>query len=111
MNDISEVKTTSEFQKRIASTVASRTVIYEDLGTYDFEITGRPLKIQISNSGITKLHVNQFTKAMKAQFLSYDGKSSFNVASQVNGRVITVAMQNVKKSDLPQIENMLLTLL
>lgn len=111
MNDISEVKTTSEFQKRIASTVASRTVIDEDLGTYDFEITGRPLKIQISNSGITKLHVNQFTKAMKAQFLSYDGKSSFNVASQVNGRVITVAMQNAKKSDLPQIENMLLALL
>jgi hypothetical protein len=111
ISDISEVKTSSQFQKRISSTVGTKSIIYSDLGSYDFEINGRPLKIQLSNNGVTKSHVSQFVKAMKAQFLAYEDKNSFNVSSQINGCVITVSMQNAKKTDLVQIENFLLTLL
>jgi hypothetical protein len=111
ISDISEVKTSSQFQKRISSTIGTKSIIYSDLGTYDFEISGRPLKIQLSNSGVTKSHVSQFVKAMKAQFSAFEDKGSFNVSSQINGCVITVSMQNAKKADLVQIENFVLTLL
>jgi len=111
INDISEIKTSSNFQKRMSSTVGTKSIIYSDLGSYDFEISERPLKIQLSNNGVTKSHVNQFVKAMKAQFLAYEGKGNFNVSSQINGSVITVSMLNAKKTDLGQIENFVLTLL
>lgn len=111
LNDITEVKTTTIFQKR--ATVGTQSATFftalRNLDNYDLEITGRPLKIQLSE-GITKDVVSQFVKAMKAQFLVYTGKGLFNVSLQSDNFAVTVSISNVTKPDLKKIEEMLLQL-
>jgi hypothetical protein len=112
--DITEAKTSTAFQKRI-STLSERgfttSFISKNLDNFDLELSGRPLKIQISSDGVTKDHLTQFTKAMKAQFVAYDGKGQFNVSVTVLGKVLSVSLLNASKSDLNKVEDMILELI
>lgn len=110
-NDITEVKTSSIFQKR--ATVVSKNVTLSaalhNLVDYDLELSGRPLKIQLSE-GMTKDVVSQFIKAMRAQFFVYTGKGLLNVSLQSKNSAVTVSISNATKLDLEKIEEILLRL-
>jgi hypothetical protein len=77
---------------------------------YDLEITGRPLKIQLT-PGVSEESISQFVKAMKAQFLVYTGKGQFNVSLKSGNSVVTASLSNASKPDLKKIEEILLQLI
>jgi hypothetical protein len=108
LSNITEARTSSVMQKR-ATAVSMKTTSSAALGNvdnYDLEISGRQLKVQISQS-VSKDIVAQFMKALKAQFLVYSGKGLLNVSLQSNGRVLSVSLENAIKSDLSKIEDIL----
>ncbi len=112
LGDITEAKSSAVFQKR-ANAVTERGTISSasrHLDNYDLEINGRPLKIQLS-SRTSEDTVNQFVKAMKAQFLVYAGKGPFNVSLQSGGSIVTVSLLSASKTDLKKIEEILLQLI
>jgi hypothetical protein len=112
LSDITEARTNSVFQKRTTAVTqnvtASKTL--RNLVSYDLELTGRPLKIQLT-SGITEDVISQFMKAMTAQFLVYSGKGLLNVSLQSSNSVVTVSISNATKPDLKRIEEILLRLI
>ncbi len=112
LSDITEAKTSSIFQKRataITSQITSSAGI-RNLDSYNLEITGRPLTIQLT-SGVSQDLIAQFVKAMKAQFLVYTGKGPLNVSLQSGNSTVTASLPNAIKSDLKKIEEILLQLI
>ena len=112
IGDITEVRTSAFFQKRVSATTehVTKSVTNKNIDTYDLHIDGRPLKIQLS-SNVSKEMVAQFVKAMRAQFLAYSGKGLLDVSFKSGQSVITSSLLNAVKSDLKKIEEMLLELL
>ena len=112
LGDITEARTSAVFQKR-ATAVTERATLstaLKNLDNYDLELSGRPLKIQLS-SNVSDEVITQFVKAMKAQFLVYQGKGLFNVSLQSGGSVVTVSLSNAAKPDLKKVEEILLQLI
>jgi len=112
LGDITEARSSAVFQKRATALTERATIssALKNLDNYDLEINGRQLKIQLSSSTAEET-VNQFVKAMKAQFLVYPGKGPFNVSLQSGGSVVTVSLLSASKSDLKKIEEILLQLI
>lgn len=112
LGDITDAKTSPAFQKRAAAITEKNTLTtsLRHLNNYELELTGRPLKIQMT-SGLSDEIVAQFTRAMKAQFLVYTGKNLFNVSLQSGNSVVTVSLSNATKMDLKKIEEILLQLI
>ncbi len=112
LGDITEAKTSAIFQKRsAASTVKiNHSSSVRKINSYDLEITGRPLKIQLS-AGVSEQVISQFIKAMKAQFLVYTGKELLNVSLQSDGAHVSVSLSSATKADLKKIEEILLQLI
>lgn len=108
LSNITEARTSSVMQKRATavSLKTTNTAAFRNVDNYDLEISGRQLKVQISQS-ISQDIVAQFMKALKAQFLVYSGKGLLNVSLQSNGRVLSVSLENAIKSDLSKIEEIL----
>jgi hypothetical protein len=106
--DITEVRTSALFQKRVSAVTENmtNTAKLKNIDNYDLQISGRPLKLQVSSSASQDM-VSQFVKAMKAQFLVYSGKGQFNVSLQNGSSMITVSLVGTVKSDLKKIEEML----
>ena len=112
LGDITEAKTSTVFQKRVtaATNITTSSGIALSTDNYDLEITGRPLKIQLT-PGSSEETISQFVKAMKAQFVVYAGKGPFNVSLKSGKSVVTASLSNASKSDLKKIEEILLNLI
>ena len=112
LGDITEARTSAVFQKRATAVTEKATLsaALRNIDNYDLEISGRPLKIQLS-SGVTEEVIIQFVKAMKAQFIVYSGKGLLNVSLQSGNSVVTVSISNATKPDLKKIEEILLQLI
>lgn len=112
LGDITEAKTSTVFQKRASAVTNMATGSSASLNTdnYDLEISGRPLKIQLT-PGVSEESISQFVKAMKAQFLVYTGKGQFNVSLKSGNSVVTASLSNASKPDLKKIEEILLQLI
>jgi hypothetical protein len=112
LGDITEAKTSTVFQKRatVVTDRATLTSALKNVDSYDLEITGRPLKIQLTPE-ITEEVISQFVKAMKAQFIVYSGKGLFNVSFRTGTSVVTVSVSNATKPDLKKVEEILLQLI
>jgi hypothetical protein len=112
LGDITEAKTSTVFQKRatVVTDRATLTSALKNVDSYDLEITGRPLKIQLTPE-ITEEVISQFVKAMKAQFIVYSGKGLFNVSFRSASSIVTVSLSNATKPDLKKIEEILLQLI
>lgn len=110
LSDITELKTEPAFVKRLntqtVATSSSKTLV-----NHDMTIKDRPLKIQMSQSGLDKSFVSQFVKAMKAQFVVYSGAGLFTASTAIGTGIITVSLPNATKSDLSKIEDILLQLI
>lgn len=108
LEDITEAKTSAVFQKRVltATEQLTHSANVSNLDSYDLEINGRPLRLQLS-ANVSKEMVSQFAKATRAQFLAYGGKGPFNVSLQTGGSIITASLTNAVKSDLQKIDEML----
>jgi hypothetical protein len=112
LSDITEARSSAVFQRRATADITQQTstVALRNLDSYELEITGRPLKIQITHK-VPEDVISQFVKAMKAQFLVYGGKGMFNVSLQSRNAIVTISMPNAQKPDLKKIEEMLLELI
>ena len=110
VNDITEAKSSTVFQKRattVTDGIIHRTVVPpSSIQTFDLNISGRPLKIN-KTKNLSQDVLAQFSKAMKAQFLVYSGSGPFNVSLQTNGHVASISLQSVQKGDLKKIEDIL----
>lgn len=110
MNDITEAKSSTVFQKR-ATTISDSKIQRaamppSNIQTFELNISGRPLKIQKTRN-LSSDVLTQFSKAMKAQYLVYNGSGPFNVSLQTNGQVATISLQMAQKADLKKIEDIL----
>lgn len=112
LGDITEARTSALFEKRTTpiSGRATSSAILRSVDNYDLEIMGRPLKIQLTH-GVSEETISRFVKAMRAQFLAYQGKGLFNVSLQSGNSVITASLSNATKPDLKKIEEMLVQLI
>lgn len=112
LDDITEAKTSSVFQRRATALTNMATGSGKALSTdnYELEITGRPLRIQLS-PGISEESITQFVKAMRAQFLVYEGKGQFNVSFKSGDSAVTASLPTASKSDIKKIEEILLQLI
>ena len=112
LGDITEAKTSAVFQKRATAVTEKATLsaALRNVDNYDLELTGRSLKIQLT-PGVSEDVISQFVKAMKAQFLVYNGKGLLNVSLQSGNNVVTVSISNATKPDLKKIEEILLQLI
>jgi hypothetical protein len=106
VSDITEIRTTSSFQKKVSS--HTRTATYSpELINEPIPLKGKTCNIQRSVSGFNQELVNQFVKAMKAQLFLYSGAGSFTASIRLGEGVITVELPNATKSDLGKIEEYL----
>jgi len=112
LGDITEAKTSTVFQKRATFVTdrATLTSALKNVDSYDLEIAGRPLKLQLT-TGVTDEVIPQFVKAMKAQFTVYSGKGLFNVSFRSGTSIVTVSLSNATKPDLKKIEEILVQLM
>ncbi|ASY26183.1 hypothetical protein [Candidatus Planktophila versatilis] len=112
LGDITEARTSAVFQKRATAVTNKGTssAALQNVDNYDLEISGRPLKIQLT-PGVSEDVISQFVKAMKAQFLVYAGKGLLNVSLQSGNTVVTASLSNASKQDLKKIEEVLLQLI
>lgn len=112
LGDITEAKTSTIFQKRATAVTerATMTLALNEIDSYDLELAGRPLRIQLS-SGVENEQISQFVKAMKAQFLVYSGTGNFNVSVQGKNSHISVSLPKAQKQELKKIEEILLELI
>ena len=101
LGDITEMKTSAVFQKRTSSVYekGALSTSLKNVDSYDLEINGKVLKIQLSN-GATEALISQFVKAMKAQFIVYSGKGAFTVTLQSGNATVTVSLDNPDKNEL-----------
>lgn len=110
VSDITEIRTTSSFQKRVSS--QTRTSSYSpELISEPIPLKGKTCNIQRSLSGYNLELVNQFAKAMRAQLFLYSGSGIFTASIRLGEGVITVELPNATKSDLGIIEEYLNLLL
>jgi len=106
VSDITEIRTTSSFQKRVSS--QTRTASNSpQLINEPISLKGKTCNIQRSLSGFNQELVNQFVKAMKAQLFLYSGNGLFTASIRLGDGVITVELPNATKSDLGKIEEYL----
>ena len=106
VSDITEIRTTSSFQKRVSS--QTRTASYSpELINEPISLKGKTCNIQRSLAGYNQELVNQFVKAMKAQLFLYSGNGVFVASIRLGDGVITVELPNATKSDLGKIEEYL----
>jgi ribosomal protein S8 len=112
LENITEVRTSTVFQKRATVSAERGTITSstKNLDSYDFDLKGRPLKIQLSPE-VGAVTITQFVKAMKAQFLAYSGMGLFTVSLQSGKSVVTVSLPAAVKADLKKIEEFLLELI
>jgi hypothetical protein len=112
LGDITDARSSSVFQKRAAAVTerATSSTALKDIDNFDLMLSGRPLKIQMSN-GISEELIPQFAKAMKAQFIVYSGKGPFEVSLQSGKSLISVSVNSPSKSELKKIEEILLELI
>ena len=112
LSDITEARSSAVFQRRATAVTNQLTssIALRNVDNYELEITGRPLKIQLTPE-VTEDVISQFVKAMKAQFLVYAGKGFFNVSLQSGKSVVTASLANASKPDLKKIEEILLELI
>ena len=106
VSDISEIRTTSSFQKRVSSQTRTASNSLE-LINEPIPLKGKTCNIQRSVAGYSQELVNQFVKAMKAQLFLYSGKGLFASSIRLGDGVITVELPNATKSDLSKIEEYL----
>jgi hypothetical protein len=112
LSDITEARSSAVFQRRATTEITQQTssVALSNLDSYELELTGRPLRIQIT----PKVHddvISLFVKAMRAQFLVYAGKGLFNVSLQSKNSIVAISIPNAQKTDLKKIEEMLMELI
>jgi hypothetical protein len=106
VSDITEIRTTSSFQKKVSS--QTRTASNSpQLINEPISLKGKTCNIQRSLSGFNQELVNQFVKAMKAQLFLYSGNGLFTASIRLGDGVITVELPNATKSDLGKIEEYL----
>ena len=110
LNDITELQSEPSFTKR-HNTQTSSTHPTKNLINHEMKIKDRPLKIQMSQTGLDKAFIAQFAKAMKAQFVVYPGKGLFTASTEIGTGMITISLANAMKSDLTKIEDILLQLI
>jgi hypothetical protein len=106
VSDITEIRTTTSFQKRVSSQTRTSPNSPE-LINEPIPLKGKTCNIQRSLSGYDQELVNQFVKAMKAQLFLYSGKGLFASSIRLGDGVITVELPNATKSDLNKIEEYL----
>lgn len=106
VSDITEIRTTTSFQKRVGSQTRTASNSPE-LINEPLPLKGKTCHIQRSVSGYNQELVNQFVKAMKAQLFLYSGKGTFTASIRLGDGVITVELPNATKSDLGKIEEYL----
>ena len=110
VSDITEIRTTTSFQKRVGSQTRTASNSPE-LINEPIPLKGKTCNIQRSVTGYNQELVNQFVKAMKAQLFLYSGKGTFTASIRLGDGVITVELPNATKSDLGKIEEYLNLLL
>jgi hypothetical protein len=106
LSDITELKSEPAFARRL-NTQNTGTSATLNLINHEMKIKDRPLKIQMSQTGLDKAFIGQFTKAMKAQFVVYSGTGLFSASTEIGSGMITVSLANAMKSDLSKIEEIL----
>jgi hypothetical protein len=106
VSDITEIRTTSSFQKRVSSQTRTASNSAE-LINEPIPLKGKTCNIQRSLAGYNQELVNQFVKAMKAQLFLYSGKGIFTASIRLGDGVVTVELPNATKSDLEKIEKYL----
>jgi hypothetical protein len=106
VSDITEIRTTSSFQKRVSSQTRTASNSPE-LINEPIPLKGKTCNIQRSLTGYNQELVNQFAKAMKAQLFLYSGKGLFAASIRLGDGVITVELPNATKADLGKIEEYL----
>ena len=114
VSDITELKTSTAYQRRVSTPTErgfTTSASVKNLDSFELELNGRPLQIQLSPSGVTRDNLSQFAKAMRAQFMVYPGKGAFSVSSNSSGKFITVCIPNATKSDLRKIEEVITELI
>jgi hypothetical protein len=110
VSDITEIRTTTSFQKRVSSQTRTASNSPE-LINEPIPLKGKTCNIQRSVTGYNQELVNQFVKAMKAQLFLYSGKGIFTASIRLGDGVVTVELPNATKSDLGKIEEYLNLLL
>jgi hypothetical protein len=106
VSDITEIRTTSSFQKKVSS--QTRTASFSpELINEPIPLKGKTCNIQRSVAGFNQELVHQFVKAMKAQLFLYSGAGLFTASIRLGEGVITVELPNATKSDLGKIEEYL----
>ena len=105
-SDITEIRTTSSFQKKVSSHTRTATFSAE-LINEPIPLKGKTCNIQRSVAGFNQELVNQFVKAVKAQLFLYSGTGPFIASIRLGEGVITVELPNATKSDLGKIEEYL----
>ena len=110
VSDITEIRTTTSFQKRVGSQTRTASNSPE-LINEPIPLKGKTCNIQRSVTGYNQELVNQFVKAMKAQLFLYSGKGAFSASIRLGDGVITVELPNATKADLGKIEDYLNLLL
>ncbi len=106
VSDITEIRTTTSFQKRVSSQTRTASNSPE-LINEPIPLKGKTCNIQRSLSGYNQELVNQFVKSMKAQLFLYSGKGLFTAAIRLGDGFISVEIPNATKSDLGKIEEYL----
>jgi hypothetical protein len=110
VSDITEIRTTTSFQKRVSSQTRTASN-FPELINEPISLKGKTCNIQRSVAGYNQELVNQFLKAMRARLFLYSGKGIFSASIRLGDGVITVELPNATKSDLGIIEEYLNLLL
>ena len=106
VNDITEIRTSSTFQKRLNS--QTRTISpARDLISETLPLKGKTCTIQRSLNDFDKQLVNQFIKSMKAQLFIYSGTGTFTASLRLGNGMITAELPNATKGDIGKIEEYL----
>lgn len=105
-SDITEIRTTTSFQKKVASKTRTETHSLELINT-PIPLKGKNCNIQRSINGFNQELVNQFVKAMTAQLFLYSGSGPFTASIRIGEGVITAELPNASRSDLRKIEEYL----
>jgi hypothetical protein len=106
VSDITEIRTTTSFQKRVNQRTQTDSVVPE-LIRESIQLKSKTCNIQRSIKGFSEELVTQFVKSMKAQFFLYDGTGFFTASLRLGEGMITIEMPNATKSDLGKIEEYL----
>ncbi len=104
VNDMTEAKMDSQFQKRITSHAQTKTSTGSDLLSSQFPVKEKTCTIQRSLTGISKEFITEFIDDMYAQLEIYKGSGLFSASMSHGKAVITVALPAATKADLKLVE-------